>query len=320
MLWVDWLIVLFIGLAVFQGFRRGFVAQVFQIIAIILALVVSFWLYPILAGWAERHLQIPISFARPISLAVIFFFAAFAFEIFGGILQRLFAPILQANPINRGAGALLGGVRQTFFVSVILALVVALPLPASMKLAIERSTLAQPLINMALKFENIFDSAIKDDTLKSVNYRIVGTDESTTTALNYTVADPKDDLEGEAKMFALVNHYRQQNDVPMLKINPQLREVARNHGRDMLAKGYFSHISPQGKDVLARTRDAKISLSMVGENLASAPTVEIAHVGLLGSEGHRKNIVNREFNQVGISVLDAGKHGRMIVQVFARIP
>jgi uncharacterized protein YkwD len=86
----------------------------------------------------------------------------------------------------------------------------------------------------------------------------------------------------------------------------------------MLAKGYFSHVSPQGKDALVRVQEAQISVLSVGENLANAPTVDVGHAGLMASPGHRRNIVSRDFNQVGIGVIDAGKHGKMIVEVFAK--
>jgi uncharacterized protein YkwD len=46
---------------------------------------------------------------------------------------------------------------------------------------------------------------------------------------------------------------------------------------DMLARGYFSHYSPEGKSAFDRLRGEKIPFLVVGENLAFAPTVKIAH-------------------------------------------
>ena len=62
---------------------------------------------------------------------------------------------------------------------------------------------------------------------------------------------------------------------------------------------------------------AGVEFFIVGENLAFAPTLEIAHDGLMQSPGHRKNILEEEFERVGIGVIDGGSYGRMFVQVFA---
>jgi uncharacterized protein YkwD len=53
-----------------------------------------------------------------------------------------------------------------------------------------------------------------------------------------------------------------------------------------------------------------------GENLALAPTLRIAHRGLMNSPGHRANIMNPSFGRVGIGILEGGSHGLMITQNF----
>lgn len=320
MIWVDWLIILFIVFGVWLGFWRGFLAQVFQIIALLLALLAAFWIFPSVGGWLEQQLHVSISLARPLSLAVIFFVLAFAFQFGAGILQKLFAPFVAANPINRAAGAIAGGVQKLLIAAFVLVLLVTLPLSAKVKDTINSARLARPLIRVALATEAQLTQWIDSDSLASLSYRTVNSDEKSTTALNYTVADPTVDLPGEATLFVLTNEIRKKDKKAELIPNLRLRAVAEAHGRDMLAKGYFSHLSPQGKDALNRVNEAKITVLTVGENLASAATVEAAQIGLLASPGHRKNILSSDFNQVGISVLDAGTHGKMVVEVFANIP
>jgi uncharacterized protein YkwD len=84
----------------------------------------------------------------------------------------------------------------------------------------------------------------------------------------------------------------------------------------MFENGYFSHISLQGEDVGDRLGKAGVLYLVAGENLAFAPSLEIAHDGLMQSPGHRENILDEEFNRVGIGVIDAGSQGKMFVQVF----
>jgi uncharacterized protein YkwD len=85
----------------------------------------------------------------------------------------------------------------------------------------------------------------------------------------------------------------------------------------MLARGYFSHYSPEGKTALDRLRAQRIAFLIAGENLALAPTVTVAHTGLMHSPGHRANILRPQFGKVGIGILDAGRHGIMVTQNFS---
>jgi uncharacterized protein YkwD len=96
-----------------------------------------------------------------------------------------------------------------------------------------------------------------------------------------------------------------------------LTAVARQHSADMLARGYFSHYSPEGKTALDRLRAQRIAFLIAGENLALAPTVTVAHTGLMHSPGHRANILRPQFGKVGIGILDAGRHGIMVTQNFS---
>jgi uncharacterized protein YkwD len=56
---------------------------------------------------------------------------------------------------------------------------------------------------------------------------------------------------------------------------------------------------------------------VIGENLAYAPNLELAHTGLMNSEGHRANILSPDFNKVGIGIEDGGVYGLMVTQVFS---
>lgn len=318
MAWVDLLIIIVIVIGLWQGFMRGFIAQLFLVFSIIGAILVAFWLFPSIGNWFEAQLHVPLTYARPIALAIVFIVSMVGLQIAAGFLQRLIAPIVKVNPVNRIAGMALGGLRQLVNVSIVLALLFTLPIPGGVKMAIDSSRLGRPLMSFAFALERRMARHLEDDGLRSLSYRIVGTDESTTTALNFTVTDGIPDETSEAKMIALVNATRIKDGAAPLVPNNELREVARKHAQDMLTKGYFSHVSPQGKDALVRVQEASISVLAVGENLANAPNVEIAHTGLLASPGHKRNILSRDFNEIGMGVIDAGNHGKMIVEVFAK--
>jgi uncharacterized protein YkwD len=95
-----------------------------------------------------------------------------------------------------------------------------------------------------------------------------------------------------------------------------MTNVAREHAKDMWKRKYFGHISPEGKDVGDRLYEKNITYFIAGENLALAPTVSTAHQGLMNSPGHRANILDPQFNQVAVGVIDNGVYGKIFVQIF----
>jgi uncharacterized protein YkwD len=97
----------------------------------------------------------------------------------------------------------------------------------------------------------------------------------------------------------------------------QMQAVARDYAREMLIHGFFSHTSALDNSTPAdRVERAGIDYLVVGENLAYAPDVYLAHRGLMNSPGHKANILSADYGRVGIGVIDAGIYGRMFVQQF----
>ncbi len=135
--------------------------------------------------------------------------------------------------------------------------------------------------------------------------------------LQFSGAAGRVDEEAETRMLKLLNDARAQAGLPPLKADPQLTEAARAHSRDMLAKGYFAHQDDDGKRPADRVSAAGVRWAVVGENLALAPTVDVAHQGLMNSPGHRENILSPQYHRVGIGVVDGGLHGKMFTQDFA---
>jgi uncharacterized protein YkwD len=127
-------------------------------------------------------------------------------------------------------------------------------------------------------------------------------------------AQPRPDL--ESQMLEMVNAERRAAGLMPVSPDSQLTQLARAHSRDMFARGYFSHVSPDGKDLGNRLQQAKVGYLSAGENLALAPTLYTAHTGLMQSPGHRANILRPQFGRLGIGVLDGGSHGLMVTEDF----
>lgn len=111
----------------------------------------------------------------------------------------------------------------------------------------------------------------------------------------------------------LINRARARRGLPRLRINPKLSRAARRHTRDMVRRNYFSHYSPRGGDIVARTRRTGYLSGhfswIVGENIAwgsgSRATPRSVVHAWLRSPGHRRNILNPRYRELGIGVVAA---------------
>ena len=120
----------------------------------------------------------------------------------------------------------------------------------------------------------------------------------------------------EQKMLDLVNAERFKAGLAPLKANIKLTSVARLKAKDMIDKNYFSHTSPTYGSPFDMMKQFGISYYTAGENLAGAPSVSTAHTNLMNSSGHRANILNSSFKEVGIGIVDGGPYGKMFAQMF----
>lgn len=120
----------------------------------------------------------------------------------------------------------------------------------------------------------------------------------------------------EQRMLSLVNAERARNGLAPLRANLKVTQVARLKAKDMIAKNYFSHTSPTYGSPFDMMRQFGVTYRTAGENLAGAPAVDVAHTNLMNSPGHRANILNGNFKEVGIGILSGSPYGKIFVQMF----
>ena len=107
----------------------------------------------------------------------------------------------------------------------------------------------------------------------------------------------------EYQLFDLTNAARVNHGLSVLSWDEAVRETARDHSTDMANNNYFSHTNPEGQSPFDRMAEDEISYRMAGENLAMGQLSSIfAHEGLMNSIGHRKNILQTDFESLGVGV------------------
>lgn len=104
----------------------------------------------------------------------------------------------------------------------------------------------------------------------------------------------------EPLIFELTNAFRGLHGVAPLTWNDTLAGAARAHSKDMHDNGYVEHVSPRGEKTSDRAAAVEYRFRALGENIAAGydDSVRIVHA-LINSSGHRKNILNSAFSEMG---------------------
>ncbi len=123
-------------------------------------------------------------------------------------------------------------------------------------------------------------------------------------------------------MIELANKSRIAEGVPTLIINERLSSAANAKADDMFASQYFNHDSPSGVTPWFWINQSGYRYAFAGENLAiDFLTAEGAHDAFMNSEGHRQNILNSKYTEVGMAAKQGMFEGResiIIVELFAK--
>ncbi|MFG2873423.1 CAP domain-containing protein [Streptomyces sp. NPDC048337] len=112
-----------------------------------------------------------------------------------------------------------------------------------------------------------------------------------------------------AEVLALVNQERAAAGCPALTVNAKLTKAAQDHSADMAAHNTMSHTGSDGSDPGARITRAGYTWSTYGENVAYGyGTAAKVMEGWMNSPGHRANILNCSFKEIGIGHAQPGDY------------
>ncbi|MFH1766557.1 MAG: CAP domain-containing protein, partial [Patescibacteria group bacterium] len=124
------------------------------------------------------------------------------------------------------------------------------------------------------------------------------------------------------KMLDLTNQSRTENGLGQLQPNDQLNHAAMMHAKDMIDNDYFEHTSPKGEEFSNWIIKTGYSYQIVGENLAiDFRSAESVYSALMASPTHQDNILNEEYQHIGLAVVEGEVDNRkttVLVQMFGK--
>jgi hypothetical protein len=115
----------------------------------------------------------------------------------------------------------------------------------------------------------------------------------------------------EKRILEELNHERVNNGQGALAWNEQAAAAARIHTRLLVENAQLSHQFRGELSLPERLGTTGVRFTVAAENVARTEWIEDVHPALMGSSGHRTNILSPRYNAVGIGVME--DRGRVYV-------
>lgn len=314
---IDVFLIVLVLLSVLNGWRRGFILGVLDLVGWSLVLIAGLRFYQPVARWLGLYVGFwPEVWNRPIAFVAIAVLTGVLVQVLGRALLSRLSKDHHKRTTNKLLGLVPGLANGLITAALVAALLLTIPFGEGLRERARESRLANHLAVYAERLEAALHPVFAEAVAETLNLLTIQPDSHERVTLPYKVANPRPRPDLETRMLELVNKERVAAGLKPLAPDPELTEVARRHSTDMFARGYFAHDTPEGRDPFDRMREANVRFLTAGENLALAPTVQVAHRGLMNSPGHRANILQKDFGRLGIGIMDGGIRGLMISQEF----
>lgn len=308
--WLDALLIVFFAFQLFLGFQQGLVLGLLSLVGYALALVAILVGAPWLAASLNQWLGWP-SNAVVLGAAVVLL--VLIRLLTGWVTGRLHVHLAdrpRARRVNRWAGLLPGaawGVLSTLLVAWLYSAFLG-PLPPGSPIASRLLAAGEKPMNQLV---DRLPGGLPNIVMLPGGWEVIAGD---------APASDVAPTQLEKDMVALVNEERRKQGLKPLAWDGRLAEVGRRHSKDMIAKDYFAHEDPAGQSVSDRAREARVGYFVIGENLAFAPNLAIAHRGLMESPGHRENILRPGFERVGVGIVRVGPNDDYVPRQNGKAP
>jgi len=309
------LIILFI-LYVVADSRRGFLRLFSDLIGMILAFFLSLTLYLPLSSFASSFWKNENVNFEALSFLFLWLVLQGVFFALSKIVSYYTPVTIKDSKVNRYLAYLPAFLKGVVFILVLVILIIVAPMPAGVKNYFDKSYIVNFTSSYALSFQKGLQQLFFGTLSAASKNQTLIKDE--TIELKYKTSDMSVDIVAEQKILTKINEERRKVGVGPLVLDKTILGVARAHSKDMLENGYFSHVAKDGRTLADRLYGANIDFIEAAENIATAPTPELVHLGLMNSQKHKDNILNPVFTRVGIGVMNAGQYGLMVTEDFAK--
>lgn len=311
----DFIVVLILILAAMQGWQRGFIHSFAALTLWTLTVTGVLVISDLVAELYEYFTDSNEPWLRPLLLILMLaILSPIVYDFLDSNPSRI-SEKFQSGKINKYAGILPGLISGFFYTILISTFLISYPNKTTTT-QVENSRILSKINQSTKKEQELIGNALNKLGFYFGKSLTVYPKEKEIIKLPFKINPGIERRDLEAKMLDMINEERKKHGLNILQTDEELAKAARMHSADMLKRGYFSHYTPEGKNTFNRLQFAGIPYNFAGENLALAENTKRAHYELMSSPIHKANILNKTFTYSGIGILDAGRHGFMITQMF----
>lgn len=324
--WTDLIILLlFIAFIYIRARTTNATSGIIGLVSILFSFVVGLAFYLPLASLFSIVLPLSPGFINVLALCTILALTNF---LALKLMYRTQKEFLVAAELTweKYARVIVAGFTGLILFAFFFALALSLPIHPWLKNEITKSVIANSLLQQTQEVEIAIQDSFGRASYETLNFLTIKPIKEIATDIGITYMHSKDnpravgtlmpDRASELEMLRLVANARLEHGLTLLTVRPELTEAAREHAADQWRRNYFGHISPDGESPIGRLHKANIPFNVVGENVALAASAEIVEIGLINSDEHRANILDPNYNNIGIGVIDNGTQGKIFVQIF----
>ncbi|WP_026899181.1 CvpA family protein [Daejeonella oryzae] len=313
---IDVLLIVIILLSAFSGWRRGFIFSFTELVSWIGSIMIGFLIYPNITSFLSKIISDTNFWTIPLAFLISIILARGLLSLILNSLLKQFPEDIHHRFSNKLLGVIPGFINGILFAALLAIILSGIPLGNSFSEQAQESSIAYKFTSQTKWIENKVRPVFSEIMNNPGSMITIHPETNKLIKLPFKASKTSIRPDLEKQMLELINRERSERNLGPLKADPELREVARSHSRDMFSRGYFSHYSIEGKDPFDRIKKAEIIFLTAGENLALSPNLKTAHNGLMESPGHKANILHPGFGRVGIGILDGGSYGIMVTQNF----
>ncbi len=295
--WIDLVIILFIIFYFWEGSLRGFINLFFEFLGFLIAFIFGLASYATISGFLISNFSLPHGLSNSLSFAgVMLSILPVCSYVFGKLEERIPNKALQ-HQVNKifTAPPLLGNLLILFLTGTLLS--TALPYKAEMKQAVTSSYFVGKAVVFLHDSEVYWHTIIQKPIVNTFNFLTVNPNLSEKVSLHFTQKDVETEPVLAQELGISINALRMQNNLPVLVYDPVLAELAVQQGKNVFGAG--------------------VMIPLASENVALAPTIQLAQHGFMDSPVHRDILLFSGYKKMGVGVVDGGIYGKIIVEAFA---
>src|SRR5215207_8395810 len=290
---VDVLLVLVVLFGVWQGWHRGLLLGLLDLVRWVGGLLFALRFYQPVARWMGPRVSWDEAWDEPAAFLLTAVAAGLVIQLLGQWMLGRVSEATHRGTVNRTLGMIPGLAGGLISAAILASLLMAAPLPEAARESARQSAFADRLTSYTNRFEDQLAPVFNEAIQRTLNRLTIRPESNERVELGFKVESVRARPDLEAQMLELVNAER-----------------------EAAGLGRVAPVSPDGLDPFDRMRRAGVNFRAAGENLALAPTVRVAHTGLMNSPGHRANILQPSFGRLGVGIVDGGYRGIMVSQEF----